>query len=393
MAVTIPAIKSKEIHYEYVDGVKIVIKGSDTVATRKAAYLKGSALVITPPIIIIPPVGAREIGNKELSVLRDVENQSFVLKPGIYKDRCDLTNVKNISIDGLGKVQFDTGMRAIQFNGTPPSAVSLNGFNFKNISDYCVDFWKHGDNPSSNPTKGFKFTNMVAENCGTILHIDGDLNRGLVVDLIIKNLSFINSKEPRSVVYAGNAKNYSISNCLVDNINFARNVMENGNVAPNGTHNGVFQMGGWGKFFNNKITNHQGNALRSWLFSQDETGLVEIYNNIVWNSWKYSGFELQNKLGGKPANAKVYNNTVGKMNVSKDWEGQLLDLYETGGSIEFYNNLGFELNRVGKETADMINYNGGSAKMSNNKYFANWQDAVENLTNFKSKINGIGAVQ
>lgn len=395
MAIKIPAIERKEIHYKYVDGVKIVIVGSDTTSIRAKAYLK--AKEITPPVIIPSPNDVRELTIFDLKNFNGVDKGKFTIKPGVITDRIDFKDVQNISIDGLGKVQFQTGMRAIQFNGAPPSGVKLNGLSFKDINDYCVDFWAHGSNPSSNPTKGFEFTNMKAENCGTIFHIDGDLEKGLIEDLIIQNLTFINSKQPRSVVYVGNGKNYSVSNCLVDNVNYERNFYEHDQLVPNGTHNGVFQMGGWGKFFKNKITNYQGNALRSWLFShsKDFVGTVEAFDNIFWNTIKYSGIEIQNRLGSPlPCNAKIYNNTVGKMNTSGDWEGQILDLYNFNGRLDFYNNLGFELNRVGKPTTDMINANGESSlvgNMSGNKYFDKWQDAVKDLTNFESKINGVGA--
>lgn len=74
--------------------------------------------------------------------------------------------------------------------------------------------------------------------------------------------------------------------------------------------------------------------IRAWAFSRgNSSSTIEIYNNIAYNSRKYGAFEIQGFdryiIPGKTtiANAKVYNNTVGKMNTSKDWEGVILDLY------------------------------------------------------------------
>lgn len=160
-------------------------------------------------------------------------------------------------------------------------------------------------------------------------------------------------------------------------------------------------MQGNGSFHHNKLTNYQGNAIRMWLYSRGNSPATnEIHNNICYNTRKYGAFELQafdrNMVPGKStfANAKVYNNTAGQMNTNKDWHGQMLDLYNTFGTLEYYNNLGFDLysSISNKPVTNMIN-NMSDTKIileSNNKYLSR-DNAINNSTDFISKITGVGA--
>jgi hypothetical protein len=158
-------------------------------------------------------------------------------------------------------------------------------------------------------------------------------------------------------------------------------------------------MIGNGKFHDNIFTNYQGNMIRAWVFSRGTSpATVEFFNNIAYNTRKYGAFEIQGfdryLISGKTTvvNAKVYNNTVGKMNTSKDWEGGVLDLYNYGGTLEYYNNLGFDL-KLSKQFTDMINNmsNTKIIKNTNNKYFESASEAVVDLESFASKYSGIGA--
>lgn len=413
--IKIPAVKSTvsvtNHTITFVDGTVINLTGSNTIATRKAAYLKAKENTppveppkpVEPPIVIVKPSPgtAREIGNKELAVLKDVQNENFVCKAGTYTNRSDWANLNNVNID-MSKVEFQTGRRAIQLNGGGFKNVTLDGFSAKNIDDQIVAVWDYG-NTENGQIDGITLKNVKADNCGPLFHSDGDIingkQLGLVKNLVIRDLLYKNAKEPRSVVYAGNVQGFDIFNCVIDNVNMTFSDV------PNGAHNGIFQLRGNGKFHHNKITNHQGNVVRAWLHSQDSNVplSVEIYNNIVWNCHRYSAFELQvtpsmADNGANYANAKVYNNTAGKINNIKIWEGQMLDLYQTGGTLEYYNNLGFEMVSSRKIT-DMINHAGGYDKVpktniiknDKNPYFEKWEQAVGNLTTFKSLHSGIGA--
>src|SRR5690606_4195055 len=164
-------------------------------------------------------------------------------------------------------------------------------------------------------------------------------------------------------------------------------------------HNGIFFIQGNGHFHHNKLINYQGNAIRLWPYSRgSEPKTVEIHHNICYNTRKYGAFEIQaferNIVPGKTTfvNAKVYNNTVGKMNTSRDWDGQILDLYSMqGGTLEYYNNLGFELYSE-QNITDMIHMGGPKiTKNSGNIYKNQWSDAVVDVVNFVSKIPGVGA--
>lgn len=181
---------------------------------------------------------------------------------------------------------------------------------------------------------------------------------------------------------------------------------------PNGIHNGVFLIWGWGTFSGNKITNSQGNSIRAWGFSFGDQGKeVVIDHNIVHNIWKYGAFEYnippeiceyRNKFPDRisPINLKCFKNTGGRLSVSKSFDGQMLDLYNTqtytggywGGTIEYYDNLGFEMHGT-KPVTDMIN-NMSDFKIirnSGNKYFPTASQAVADTIAFKSLHQGIGA--
>jgi hypothetical protein len=369
-------------------------------ATKLYSDVKASAPVIIKPIKII--------GKSDFAALRaGVEGEVLQLKPDVYSDRLDLENLKDVTLQGNGKVSFETGGRAFQMNNNSVHGLTMSGLNFKDINDYVIDFWGAGNlkytGKEDSFINGLTLTDITAENCGTLLHVDGGITGadhfGVLKNLVIKGMVFKNSPEPRSVIYGGNLKGYDISDCVVDNINYSSSLPN----APQGAHNGIFQLGGNGRFYNNRITNHQGNVVRSWLFSQDETAFVDIFNNIVFNSSTYSAFELQatmsNQIGFKPANAKVYNNTAGSLNKwnmadgKKYFEGQMLDLYSTRGTLEYYGNLGFDLNRQSGEITDMINFNGDAIfnRKENNKYCPTWKEAVTDLSSFKSKLTGVGA--
>jgi len=333
------------------------------------------------------PSKVKVIGNAELKVLRDVENQDFELKPGIYTDRCDIANLKNVSINGLGKVEFQTKQRAFEMKGDI-SHLSLGGFYTKNIQDYQIvlqEAWlKKYKDGAGDFFDGIRLFDIVSDNGGVLFHSNGALNKGVHEGMInnfeMSGCTVKNSANPGMVVYLGNARNYSLHDNIIDKVNTGETI----------TDNGLFMANGNGKCFNNKVTNHQGRLIRAWLFSHDDTALVEIMNNYAYNSYKYSPFEIQvtpdmANNNYKPANAKVYNNTVGKMNTSKDWDGMLLDVYNTGGTLEYYNNLGFEMNRIeqGRNVTtgitDMINFAGGSPKIirnEGNRYFDTYEQAM-----------------
>lgn len=350
-------------------------------------------------------------GNLEI---KDIENQKYSIKAGTYKS-INIENIKNIKIDGLGKVKINNGdIKIKNINGLtisgltienrsqPVIYISENADNLtlkdlviKNITNSVISFSKNEkyDGSPQSFSENIHLINIQAENVGTLFGSQGGIKEngfyGLIKGFKLTNSKIINSPRLSNGIYLGLAEDYEISNNVINNVN-----------TNNNEHNGIFHVLGNGKIFGNKVTNHQGNLTRAWLFSITKPGTVEIHNNIVYNSTRYGAFELQvpPKIKAlstfKPANAKVYNNTVGKLNTGepKYFEGRLLDLYQTYGNVEIYNNLIFNLR-------DNILLNNMSnpkdtkiIKNSDNLYFKNQNDAVSDLTNFKSKISNIGAL-
>jgi len=371
--------------YLVIDGNTLNI-ASNTFIRIKAGSYKG----ITIKNILATtakPVYIKNVGQVNISEYMSTENITNVIIDGDYT--AGLT---------YGFQFANISYRAITMSGKM-SGVVLKSMSFTNVADYTIS----GNNNNGSGlayrgtaetrTDGFKILNCSFTNAGSII-FGGSLNKdngedsGFFKDVEIANNLFQNSAYVGSVCSFSNVQDYNIHHNVVNNVNTS---------ATN--HNGVFMMQGNGLFHENKLTNYQGNAIRMWLYSRGTSPAVsQIYNNICYNTKKYSGFELQGFeryiISGKTtySNAKVYNNTVGKMNTNKDWEGQLLDLYNTGGTLEYYNNLGYELNTNKSGITNMIN-NMSDVKIteSNNKYSSLYQNAVANLSAFTSLLAGIGS--
>lgn len=330
-----------------------------------------------------------------------VKNDGVVtITGGMYTD-----NITNVTVSGdnnsditYGFVFENISYRAIQLNGKM-NGVTLKNMSFTNVNDYVISS-KSNSEQVYNGTKEtrvekFKILNCLFDDAGQI-SMGGNLSKetgkddGFFKDVEIGYNVFKNTNVG-SVCSFTNVQDYDIHHNVVSDIN-----------PTNNNHNGVFSMQGNGSFHHNKLTNYQGNAIRMWLYSRGSSPATnEIHNNVCYNTRKYGAFELQafdrNMVSGKStfANAKVYNNTAGQMNTSKDWHGQMLDLYNTGGTLEYYNNLGFNLysSNADRPVSNMIN-NMSDTKIiveNNNKYSIQ-NEAIENLSNFISKITGLGAI-
>lgn len=410
----IPAIKSTTVtnEIEFVDGVKIKLIGSNTIALREKAYLQAKENS-TPSKEDYKTVYLKD--DTEFT-LASFDSKNIKFSPGTYKNvkiknpeklesiaidakglilvdsAIEIMGGNNISIDGIE--MRDCNSRAVKFGFT------VNNFKISNSKFInCVDMvivaedLKEYDGTDKTINKGFKLLNCLFDNCAAV-GLQGNLDKDIKQDLgRFENIEIAyntwkNSRSTGKVFFGANISNYDIHHNTIDNLN-----------QDNNNHNGIFEMQGNGKFHDNKFTNYQGNSIRAWLFSWGNTpATVEIYNNICYNTRKYGGFELQEMprhiWPGKTtfANAKVYNNTVGHMNTNKDWEGQVLDVYNFGGKLEYFNNLGFDLVKAKPPIDTMLNnMSNVLINASGNRYFTNWQDAVSDLDNFKTKIIGVGA--
>lgn len=277
------------------------------------------------------------------------KNDGLVELAGNY-NAMSLENLKNVYISGDGTPGIakgfsfrDNSYRAVVITGT------LNNFTFqyaafKNIGDLDITF-KYNDvykGTEDSYSKDLRFLNMSCDNTAQFLttggYIQGGVVYGLVKNIEVANIDFQNSPDVGTVVFMGNAENYNIHNNKINNINTSNN-----------NHNGIFQIAGNGRFHDNMVTNHQGNAIRAWGHTVGSTPKdILIYNNIVLNSRKYSGFEVQAYADRITSgittytNAIVFNNTCGNLNLSNDWQAAVVDVYGmSGGKVDVYNNLGF----------------------------------------------------
>jgi hypothetical protein len=314
-------------------------------------------------------------------------------------------NISNVIIAGdntsgitYGFTLQNISYRGLTLNGKM-SGVTIKNFLFINIGDNSITgsssngYGLTYKGTAETRTDNLKILYCTFDNAGSIsfggtLNNDTGEDSGLFKNVEIAYNTFQNSPGVGSVCYISNAQDYDIHHNTVNNIN-----------QNNNNHNGVFFMMGNGIFHDNKFTNYQGNSIRMWLYSRGSTPSTNlIYNNVCYNTRKYGGFELQGfdryMYPGKStfANAKVYNNTVGHMNTSRDWDGQVLDLYNIKGTLEYYNNLGFDLWGVRPVTNMMNNMSDTKViKDSSNKYFAQQGDAVTDVVHFTSKYPGVGA--
>jgi len=366
-----------------------------------------------------------QVGNGSGAIdLKYITNKKIKIKSGVYSNitignatnvKIDASNVKiiNGSLDIYtsdhleigGLVISDVTYRAVNIRGFCNS-IYFHDMTFRNIGNNTItyEYQPVYDGTDQTVSKNWKFERLIFENTGQGFAAGGGFNAKGIVGLL-RNFKFLNNTIKNcpsigNIVWSGAAENYEIAGNKVNNINTIYSKQ-----APNGIHNGIFMLIGTGSFHHNKITNHQGNAIRAWGMNYGRAkNEILIYNNTVYNSWKYGAFELQAtpdmqayiaKYPGVAsyANAKVYNNTAGRLNRAKDWDGQLLDLYTTGGTVAYYNNLGFEMYRSQGAVTDMINWNGKTkvVRNTNNRYFSTQSKAIANTNTFETLIKGIGA--
>ncbi len=373
------------------NAVEVGTGSGDLTIDGNDAKIKGKNLIT---------VKAGTYGYIKVSNIHGTVNAPVFIKNGgqvTIKGGLETNNITNVTIAGdhvpgvtYGFNFHDVSYRAVTLAGKM-SGVTLKSMSFKNVRDYVIyadlSNLRHTGSADTR-VEGFKILNSKFDNAAGIEfrgNFSSGQDNGLVKNLEIAHNTIINN-DGGNFAYFNNVQDYDIHHNVGDNINPTQN-----------NHNAMFHMIGNGKFHHNKFTNYQGNMIRAWVFSRGSSpATIEIHNNIAHNTRKYSAFEIQGFdryiVPGKSTvvNAKVYNNTAGKLNTSKDWDGVMLDLYNFGGTLEYYNNLGFELHQ-GKPITDMINNMSSTRiiKNTNNKYFNTASEAVSN--NLASKHAGVGA--
>lgn len=299
-----------------------------------------------------------------------------------YRKNLLLSDISHVTISGDGVKSISKGFlfrdneyRAVELSGDI-NHFTLQHVEFKNVANYAISYndKKVYNGSEASYSQNLKFTHIKATNIGPLINFGGGVEGsnilGLIRQLEISHVQVSDAPNPRNVVYVGMAEDYDIHNNVFTNIN-----------AKNDNHNAMFHIRGNGKFYNNHISNHQGNAIRAWAVSVGSTPKeIHIYNNIVINSRKYSAFEVQSFeriiVPGKTtyANARVYHNTCGNLNLSKDWYGVVLDAYRLfGGKVDVYNNLAFNFPSPypGNSIVSSMSIGMENLNERNNLYFAN----------------------
>ncbi|ETZ22611.1 hypothetical protein [Pedobacter sp. V48] len=339
------------------------------------------------------------ISNKNFTVT--IQNDGLIQLLGNTQIR--LSNLKNVILDGKGTAGIEKGF--VFKNRTADGAsvllkdniddFTLKNFSFSNLTTYGViqyDSRKNYDGSETSYSNNLKFLNIDCDNTGTLIRFKGSAQNNLVTGLVrnveIANVIYKNSRAVGSVVVIENADSFNIHNNLVQNVN-----------QDNSNHNGIFYLQGNGKFYNNLVRDHQGNAIRAWAYSIGTTPKqVLIFNNIIVSSREYSAFELQsfqrNIIPGKTTyvNAKVFNNTCGNLlPKSGSFPAQVLDMYSLlGGKCEVTNNLAYKLVLVGNNNKNYFWNELENTKPtgSGNKYFKTYQDAgITDETSFNLNNN------
>jgi hypothetical protein len=387
--IKIPSVKSTSTTHviTFTDGVVIQLTGSNTIASRKAAYEIAVKPVIIPPVEV-PSTMISEITIDQLIKLKGVYGGVFKLKSGIYNDQYWITDVKNTVIDLSGCEFGVQGMPAFELKGDCSGLTFIGGL-FKNINSTCISY------KNTVTVRNITINGATAINVRGLFSSGGNMNEsglfGKMIGFRMLNCIIKDSPELGTALWLNAAEDFEISGNIIDNVNSNLN-----------NHNGIFMLGGTGKVTGNRCTNHQGDLIRATPYQVESTGkILEISNNIVWNSRKYGAFEVKTDdvkefPGFLPADVLVSNNTVGHLNTSKDWDGKLIDVYDTNSTVTVRDNLGFDLVQSrGGVITDLINYasvTDGITKVvqSGNKYFPTTDKAVTDITTFKSLHTGIG---
>ncbi|NCD70215.1 hypothetical protein [Mucilaginibacter agri] len=278
-----------------------------------------------------------------------IKNSGLVQMAGNW-DHMHITNVSNLTIAGNGTAGIDDGFvsrdnpsyHSITLIGTTRN-LTIQNFSFNNIGNIAI--YNSGTikytGLAGSYTDGLKLLSLDCTNSQMFMQFGGDAVNGVITGLI-KNLEIADVNFSKSdcgvVFFAANVDGYDIHNNTITDVN-----------PTNNNHNGIFMIKGSGSFHHNLIKNHQGNAIRAWIRSFGTTPKdVLIYNNVVVNSRKYSAFEVQSFASEimpgitTYANAQIYDNTCGNLNLSKDWYGVVVDVYDLfGGKCDVYDNVGF----------------------------------------------------
>jgi len=268
------------------------------------------------------------------------------------------SNLSNVEIKGNGTPGIDYGfymhdlIRGISIDGNM-SGVYFSYIKMANIADYAIYISNQahvydGTNNGNSLFYDLKFLHFSATNLATSFMQVGTFNR-------ILEDGVINMTRKLEVGYC------DISNAPLEDLIHLNKVV-NANIHHNKfTHVGInnrkhscmVYIYGNGDVHHNYINDYWGSGTRLHAFSLDDIGAINVYDNVMTNSMKYSGVEAKateaEDLASNPnlhyVNFKIYNNTFGNLS-AYDWSCAMIDTYYfLGGTIEIKNNLGFNIQR------------------------------------------------
>lgn len=423
-------IKKIKLHYILCIGIFVFFacKKAQPIKENEDSTIKGPTTTPVPPkdttVVVVPPsakVFEVGTGSGNLSVdakaLNIPSNSVVKIKGGLYNSiqisnflyeegtvtiqndglvelvgekQLSFSNIKNVVFSGKGTPGLDKGFLFRDKTSDATSVQLMNNIDnftfrdvkFSNVKSYNIiqyDSKKVYNGSENSYAKNIKFLNIDCDNCSTLIRFKGSVENGSVVGLVkdveVAYLNFKNSSGVGSAVVLENAQEYDIHHNTVSNIN-----------QNNDNHNGIFYVQGNGKFYNNYIKDHQGNAIRAWIYSIGTTPQKTfIFNNIVINSRQYGAFELQSFARYMTAglttysDAMVFNNTCGNLlPKGGSFPAQVLDLYSLfGGKCDVFNNVGYKFPLVAQNNTNYIwnELNDTKPTASNNRYFSTYQEA------------------
>lgn len=337
--------------------------------------------------VLIKPGKYQGIGIYDLSVQ---DGKQIVIHNGsgtveVVGGGIGMSNLRNVMLSGSGKEGLTNGIvirdytyRAIQVSGRI-SGITIKNITMKNISDAGIFIYdpKVIFNGSDETLFArIRILNIKADNigwhflsCGNYTDISTNGFVSLTKQLEVGYCEITNMQGPGNVMHLNNVFQADIHHNKIQNINTSNN-----------GHNGIIYIHGYGKVHHNRIQDYQGNGVRAWPYALGASPkVVVIYDNIFLNSRKYSAIEIQamkpDQIAGKTSycNIRIYNNTGGNLNTSKDWYAGLVDSYTYGaGFCEIINNLSFNIGNLNKGDGT-VNYQGiGKPLVKNNLYFTTW---------------------
>ncbi len=327
--------------------------GDLTIDGSVTKFLANSLIVINPgtyQTINIIHLDSVTIQNGTAAVIMDGTSNMYA---GINFSNCSNDTITR-NPDIAATVPFGFICQNNIYRPTTITGVNKNMLfeylSYSNIGDYTISItdnalkvWDGTD--ASLQGINLKFKNCKFDNCNSsIFEVYGDITKsaitGLQRNFEVGFCTFTNSNGGDLCV-GGAVDKFSVHDNYFSNIN-----------STNNNDNGLFHMIGNGDFYKNYATNYQGHLMRLWSISFGQTPEnCLIYDNISFNSRKYSPFEWQSTEGlnvvAAPnttyCNIRLNNNTAGNLNTSQTtaFDACLVDNYSmpAGSTQEVYNNL------------------------------------------------------